>query len=227
MKRTYDSIAWFYDRLSRLVYGRALVRAQQFLVKEIPADSRVLIVGGGTGWVLEEIARIHPGGLSVTYVDSSAKMIALARRRNVGANVVTFIAAPIEAIETPTVYDVVFTPFLFDNFTQPVMRNVFAYLDSCLAPRGTWLFGDFQKTNIFWQSAMLAVMYLFFRVSCGIEASELPGTEVCFADYGYKARAQNTFVKGFVVSTVYQKIAVEDGVPSSRHVPDQSGRESG
>ncbi len=205
MKRNYDSIAWFYDRLSRLVYGRALVRAQQFLVKEIPANSRTLIVGGGTGWVLEEIAKVHSSGLSITYVDSSPKMIALARKRNAGDNKVTFIANTIEVVGAAEIYDVVLTPFLFDNFTDPVMQKVFVQLHERLATQGTWLFCDFRKPVVFWQKILLKVMYLFFRVSCGIEASALPDTEGCFATHGYKTKTQNGFVKGFVISTVYKK----------------------
>jgi ubiquinone/menaquinone biosynthesis C-methylase UbiE len=181
------------------------MKAQQFLVKEIPANSRILIVGGGTGWVLEEIAKIHANGLTITYVDSSAKMIALARARNVAGNIVTFIAAPIEETAPAEVYDVVLTPFLFDNFTDHVMQKVFVQLHERLAPQGIWLFCDFQKPIVFWQKILLKVMYLFFKVSCGIEASALPDTEGCFARHGYKIRAQETFVKGFVVSRVYEK----------------------
>ena len=187
------------------MYGRALVRAQQFLVKEIPANSRILIVGGGTGWVLEEIAKIHADGLSIAYVDSSPKMISLARARNAAANIVTFIAAPIEGAARGEIYDVVLTPFLFDNFTEGTMQKAFADLNDRLAPRGTWLFCDFRKTRVFWQRIMLKVMYLFFRISCGIEASELPETEACFSTHRYKIKSQETFVNGFVVSTVYEK----------------------
>ncbi len=205
LKRNYDSIAWFYDRLSRLVYGQTLVKAQQFLVKDIPTDSRVLIVGGGTGWVLEEIAKIHSTGLTITYIDASPKMIAIARKRNLGDNSITFIAATIEAIDTTEVYDVVLTPFLFDNFTESGMRKVFVQLDKNLAPQGRWLFCDFQKTDIFWQKLLLKVMYFFFSVSCGIEASALPGTEICFSEHEYKIRTQKMFLDGFVASTIFEK----------------------
>ena len=51
MKRTgWDRIARIYDRLARLVYGRQIVRAQVDLLEHISPGSRVLIVGGGTGW---------------------------------------------------------------------------------------------------------------------------------------------------------------------------------
>lgn len=111
LKRNYDSIAWFYDGLSRLVFGNALIKAKLFLLDSIPSNSRLLIVGGGTGWVLEEIAKKHPSGLHITSIDASAKMVALARKRNAGANQVTFITSTIEDATLVATFDVVLTPF--------------------------------------------------------------------------------------------------------------------
>lgn len=51
-------------------------------------------------------------------------------------------------------------------------------------------------------------MYLFFRLSCGIEATGLPPTEACFEDREYKILKQETFLNGFVVSSVYEKPVV-------------------
>ncbi len=111
LKRSYDTIAFFYDRLARMAYGRALVNAQLYLLNSIPAGALILIAGGGTGWVLEEIAKIHPSGLTIDYVDASGKMIALAEKRNTGANKVTFITDPIQDVQFgQKEYDVVLTP---------------------------------------------------------------------------------------------------------------------
>ncbi len=52
MAANYNNSAWFYDSLAGLVYGKALVKAQVYLLQYIPADSNILIVGGGTGWIL-------------------------------------------------------------------------------------------------------------------------------------------------------------------------------
>ena len=38
MAANYDNSAWFYDRLSRVVYGRALIRSQVYLLRYIPAE---------------------------------------------------------------------------------------------------------------------------------------------------------------------------------------------
>ena len=192
-----------------MVYGRALVKAQQYLATSIPPYARVLIVGGGTGWVLEEIAKVYHSGLYITYIDSSPKMIALAKKRNAVENMVTFIAAPIETIvadDVYDVYDVVFTPFLFDNFTDDSLRKIFSLIDKRLVKDGSWLYCDFQNTDVFWQKALLKVMYFFFRTICGIAANELPDAVGCFASYGYQVKEQKTFMSNFVVSSIYKKV---------------------
>ena len=58
MASNYDNSAWFYDGLSRVVYGNALISSQVYLLQFIPSNATILIVGGGTGRLLEEIAKI-------------------------------------------------------------------------------------------------------------------------------------------------------------------------
>ena len=188
-----------------MVYGKALINAQVYLVKHIPAGAHILIVGGGTGWVLEEITKIHPSSLSITYIDASAKMTTLANTRRIGENKVTFITSPIESVILDNVFDVVLTPFLFDNFTDNSLRKIFSTIDNYTKPGAKWLHCDFQNTNVFWQKCLLKIMYFFFRISCGIEAARLPDTDACFAANGYEITKQNAFMKGFVMSTIYTK----------------------
>ncbi len=205
LKRNYDTIALFYDRLARLVYGEALIEAQVSHLKAIPARAHILIVGGGTGRILEEIAKVYSSGLCITYIDASAKMIALAKSRDTAGNKVTFIASRIEAIEAYALYDVVITPFVLDNFTDEQLPQIGASIDKQLKTNGTWLYCDFQNTNVFWQQALLKIMYFFFRLTCGIEASRLPAADAWFAQNGYQLKEQITFMNGFVASCIYEK----------------------
>lgn len=155
MAANYDNSAWFYDRLSRLVYGKALVKSQVYLLKHIPENSGILIAGGGTGWILEEIAKAHPSGLTITYAEISSNMMALSKKRKIGDNKVIFINEPVENIEEYRLYDIVFTPFLFDNFTEETLQNVFTHLHKRLKPDGIWLNTDFRLTGKWWQSFCL------------------------------------------------------------------------
>jgi spermidine synthase len=72
MAANFNNSAWFYDGLSRLVYGNALVEAQVYLLQFIRPNSKILIAGGGTGWILEELAKLHPEGLKIAYVEIGA-----------------------------------------------------------------------------------------------------------------------------------------------------------
>jgi ubiquinone/menaquinone biosynthesis C-methylase UbiE len=128
MPSNYDNSAVFYDRLSRVVFGQALISSQVYLLPFIPPNASVLIVGGGTGWILEEIAKTYPSGLSITYVEISAKMNALAQKRNTANNQVIFVNKPIEAVADSDSYDVIITSFLFDNFSETTLATVFAHL---------------------------------------------------------------------------------------------------
>lgn len=205
MPSNYDNAAWFYDRLSRIVYGRALIKAQTAFLHLIPAHSTILIAGGGTGWILEEMGKIHSSGLHITYVELSEKMMARAKKRNAGGNTVIYINAPVEAAGLQPGYDVVFTPFLLDSLPPDIFNAVFKCLDSLLDPSGMWINIDFQLTGKWWQKPLLKSMYLFFRIIGCVENVDLPLIKQRFALGGYQTQEERTFFGEFIAATVYRK----------------------
>ena len=205
MSANYNNSAWFYDGLASLVYGKALVNVQVYLLHHIPANSNVLIVGGGTGWILEELTRIHPKGLTITYVEIAPAMIGLSKKRNTGYNKVTFINDAIENVILLPDFDVVVTPFLFDNFTEQTLYKVFNGINGLLKKDGLWLNCDFQLTGKWWQWVMLKSMFVFFRLICNIEASKLPKIKECFEHDGFKTIAQKNFFGEFIGAGVSKK----------------------
>jgi ubiquinone/menaquinone biosynthesis C-methylase UbiE len=205
MAPNYDNAAWFYDRLSRIVYGKALINAQLYLLPYVPENSNVLIVGGGSGWILEELSQLHSSGLSITYIEVSAKMMALSKQRNVGDNNVTYLNGAVEDIDLPGEFDVIITAFLFDNFNADTLQMVFNHLHQGLKKDGLWLNTDFQLTGKWWQNGLLKSMLLFFRILCHVEASTLPDIDGQFRNNGYQTFASNTFFGDFISSKAYQK----------------------
>lgn len=208
MRNNYDKIASLYDQLSRLVFGRAQVNAQIALLPYIKKGSRLLIIGGGTGWILEELAKLFPSGLQITYVEISANMLALSRQRNAGENELVFIQQAIEDCDfSDASFDIVFTAFLFDNFKEEKASVVFQLLDRWLKPAGRWLFADFQYTKAhgWWQKMMLQSMLLFFRLVSKVEATQLVDMAVFFKNAGYKTLFQTERYKGFIGSVCYEK----------------------
>jgi len=209
MKNNYDPIASNYDWLSRLVFGRQLAASQICLLQHVPADSKILIVGGGTGWILEEISKIHPSGLSITYVEISEKMIQLAKKCRKGENQVTFVNTAIEDYTTSELYDIVFTAFLFDNFGAERTELVFNKLAGMLTKQGKWLFTDFfidKEKSSWWQKSLLKTMLVFFRIVSDIEASALTPMQPKFQAGHFHKMYEYSFVRGFIRSNVYIRI---------------------
>ncbi len=208
MPNNYDKIAKHYDFISRIVFGRSLINAQTCLLKYIEPGSNILIVGGGTGIILEEISKIYTVGLTITYVEISGNMIEIAKKRNWKQNNIHFIQQPIEDFITGEKFDIILTPFLFDNFTETKISKVFKILDSILKTNGSWLFIDFsyeEKNGKLWQKILLKIMYQFFRLTCNIEAKALVNMENIFATNSYKNIYETTHYSGFIKSIVYRK----------------------
>jgi ubiquinone/menaquinone biosynthesis C-methylase UbiE len=208
MQNNYDHIAPYYDFLSRMVYFRSQVKAQSDQLKFIPADSKVLIVGGGTGWILEEIAKVRPSGLSIVYVEISEKMLNISRKRNSMANQVEYVHAAAEDFTSYQQFDIIITAFLFDNFSDNTILSVFNKLHHLLNVRGYWLFSDFyysKKSGKKWQYYLLKTMYAFFSKISDVEARMLINTENIFISHNYRAAEVQHYYAGFIKAIVYQK----------------------
>ncbi|MCW3116914.1 MAG: Methyltransferase type 12 [Chitinophagaceae bacterium] len=208
MFNNYDKIASYYDRLSGFVFGHSLIDAQSCLLKYIQPGNNILIAGGGTGIILAELAKRHARGLTITYVEISGKMIVIAKKRNCRQNLVSFIHQPVENFISEQQYDIIVTPFLFDNFTENKIEKTFTSLNALLKPGGKWLFADFfydNRQGKLWQKLLLRIMYRFFRLTCNIEASVLINMESIFERSGYEKIYETTHYAGFIKSIVYTK----------------------
>lgn len=204
----YDKVASFYDRLSFLVFGGALRRAQESLLSVLAPGQKILIAGGGSGWILEAMAARVPEGLHITYVELSANMTALARKKNAGKNDVVFVTDSITTQQlVPEGFDIIFTAFLFDNFLPETGNTLFKKLHEALKPGGYWLFADFElsETGGFWQRPLLKAMYFFFGTFCQIQARQLNDVGALFLQYHYTLVQQKDFYGRFVNAAICQK----------------------
>ncbi|MXV16317.1 class I SAM-dependent methyltransferase [Hufsiella ginkgonis] len=205
----YDTPAWFYDPLSALVFWGAQRRAQNAFIHLVPPGSKVLIAGGGTGKILEELVRIHPGTLSVTYVEKSGKMLSKARKRDHGDHQVQFVHAGIEDFAPTEPFDCLFTAFLFDNFTGGNARAIFSHLDGMLNQGGCWLYTDFRinRASPVFHKLLLKMMYVLFRWLCRVEATWLPDMNFLFSEAGYRQQGEKKFYGAFIVARLLVKPA--------------------
>ena len=202
----YDSIAFWYDRLSRIIFLKSQVNAQKEQLSFIKNHQKILIIGGGTGWILEEIAKIHQN-LEITFVEISANMIVLAKKKKWGKNNVYFIHLPIEDFTDQENYDVIITAFLFDNFARNRAEMVFEMLNHKLKQKGLWLFSDFSNhhTKSYWQFIFLKTMYFFFEKVANVEAKALIDMQPYFTDKGYATVKEKYYYGSFIKAVVYRK----------------------
>ncbi len=205
MNKGYDNVSWFYDRLSAMVFGGQLHDAQAHYLNLIPGNAKVLIVGGGSGWILHAIDKIHASGLLITYVDASPRMIAKARAGYSGGNLVDFIPEDIKEVIIAGKYDVIITPFFFDNFREKEATELFTRLSNWLDKGGLWLYTDFRNSGVATHKVLLKCMYLFFSLLCGVKTNKLPDVGLQFTIQGYELKNERGFVKGFVESRVWVK----------------------
>jgi len=204
----YDKIANQYDTLSRLVFFKSQVNAQINQLHSIPKDSSVLIVGGGTGWILEEIVKLHPSGIKIIYVEISAKMLTLSKARNYGGNEVEFVNIGIEDFDTNLIFDVILTPFLFDNFSEQRIGVVFSKLNNLLKQNGKWLLVDFSlNTNKgkWWKWLVLKSMYVFFKMLGIVEATNLIDVKPYFVAEQYQIVEERFYYAAFIKASVFIK----------------------
>ncbi|MDT3404465.1 class I SAM-dependent methyltransferase [Mucilaginibacter terrae] len=205
MAAGYDNTTWFYESLSKVVFGQAQVKAQEYFLNQIKPQSNLLIIGGGTGQILESINRLHHSGLNIAYVEISPKMMALSRKRNIGQNKVEFITDDIARITFTHKFDVVITAFLFDNFSNDALASIFPQIDKWVKQGGIWLNTDFQLTGPLWQKLMLKSMYLFFKLMKAVKVTKLPNTRKVFEQYGYHQTNEKLYYGSFIAARVYTR----------------------
>lgn len=208
MANNYDKIANYYDRIHHLFYGQSEVHAQVELLDYVRPGDRILILGGGTGWILEKIAAIFPSGLRITYVESSVRMMELTKTRVWAQNEVELVTSMVEEWKGETEYDCVLTGFFFDNFNEAHAAAIVRHVTAYLKIGGYWLESDFyypRKRGKLWQAILLNSMYISARLICGVEAKKLPDMDRIFAAAGYRVSYTSFHYQRFIRSVVYRR----------------------
>lgn len=200
MSNNFDRIANHYDNLARFVFGKSIKYAQTHFLSSIPDSSNVLILGGGTGWILSEL-QARTKHCRIWYIDLSERMISLAKRNELYPDVI-FIRGDERSIPQEVQFDVVVTNFFLDLFHEGKLRNIVQTILNVMKKDGTWLVADFVNKK-WWQRIWLWKMYRFFRIIADIEATTLPPWEFIMQSSGLKEVRSHWYFRGFIKSVVY------------------------
>ncbi|WP_181304384.1 class I SAM-dependent methyltransferase [Rufibacter sp. XAAS-G3-1] len=205
----FNLIAPVYDALAQLVYGKAQKEAQAHFLSLIPTGARVLVLGGGSGWVLPELLR-KSAPAYVLYLEPSTNMLQKARNRFAQTSAqaeVEFRLGTEASLLPQETFHVVLTPFVLDLFTPEEALDMMQRLSLALLPNGLWLHTDFHTSSAppFWQKLLLWGMYRFFGLVSHISAERLPPFEALFQKIGLKTQQEAFFFKNFIRAQVLQK----------------------
>ena len=202
----FDRIAPVYDTLAWAVFGRSLERAQAVFLDRIPTGASILIVGGGTGSLLEPLlANRQPG--RIVYLEASARMLSLASRRVLNRQLlgtVEFRLGNETTLQAGEQFDVVITPFVLDLFTAQTLRTrLLPRLRLALKPGGQWLVTDFVPAIGWGRKTLIRAMIWFFRLTANIEARHLVDWQPLMAEMGLTLREHSPQVGGLVSAEVW------------------------
>ena len=201
----FDRVAWCYDALAALVFGPALRNTQRAALAGLPAGApHLLILGGGTGWVLAEVLRRRPAA-TVLYLEASPRMLARARARLAPAQraQVGFRHGTQAALAPEEAFDAVLTFFVLDCIAAPELPAALDRLHAALRPGGRWLLADFRPARRGWRWGLLAAMFWFFRLTTSLRARELPDLAVALTARGLRGEAKGHFYGGATEAVVF------------------------
>jgi ubiquinone/menaquinone biosynthesis C-methylase UbiE len=211
---SFDALAPWYRTLEWIAFGDALQRCRVACLGEIAAPHRALVVGEGNGRFLCELLRLHPE-VEVDCIDASQRMLQLARKRVEDelpghGERVRFLLRDVTSWAIPEhQYDLLVTQFFLDCFSETELVAVIRKLAQATTEEASWLLADFcvprEGMARLRVRGWLAAMYLFFRITTRIEASELIDPTPFMRAEGLALTRQRLFRKGMLKSEIWRR----------------------
>ncbi|HLH55252.1 MAG TPA: class I SAM-dependent methyltransferase [Verrucomicrobiae bacterium] len=209
---SFDRLAPHYRWMEIVLAGEKLQSCRTAFLGEIRGAERVLILGEGNGRFLLECRKVL-GSAHITCVDSSRRMIELARcrlsRNGVSEENIEFIHADALIWEPPArSFDALATHFFLDCFQPKPLTSLLERLGNACGHGAKWLLADFQiparglrrlRARLIHRS-----MYCFFGVATRLQARRLTDPDPCLQSLGFTLQRRLTADWGLLRSDLWQ-----------------------
>jgi ubiquinone/menaquinone biosynthesis C-methylase UbiE len=201
-------LALCYRWIEYCAFGRALEQRRFAFLDRVSGAKRILILGEGDGRVLARLMRIAPDA-EIDVVEISPEMIALARQRIGNSERIRFLCQDAATIELPPEnYDAVLTMFFLDCFSGFDANRLIHRIAKTLKSDAIWLISEFAIPDHGWPRCHAQIwvrtMYLFFRMTTGLEARALPPIEKLLSEAGLFRLEREQARAGLITSEVYE-----------------------
>ncbi|MGC3992426.1 MAG: class I SAM-dependent methyltransferase [Chthoniobacteraceae bacterium] len=212
----FDRIAAYYHWMELFCAGGLMQRSRLAHLAGTKDCRSALLVGEGHGRFLEALLRYHPT-IEVTFLDSSAQMIAHTRarleRRGLDLSRVTFIHADLLQSELPgRTFDLIVTHFFLDCLQPAQLRRAVRMLGRSAAPEAIWLLADFQIPPAGWRRwrarVIVFALYTFFRWTARLSARWLTPPDSFLGAAGFQLHKRRASYCGLAHSDLWRR-----GVP--------------
>ena len=191
----FDPIALYYDVIVRFTFGQKIWEAQKEHLGEIRNDSSILILGGGTGRILNWM----PSDCAITYLEVSQKMIGQARLHGKAQ----FVNCDFLVSILNEKFDWIVCPFFLDCFEEEDLKKVLEKIRGMMAEQGRLLIMDFQTKN--WKQKMIVkCMVLFFRWTANLPTKKLLPIAAYVREANFSLIKSRSFHNDFIFSDIYK-----------------------
>jgi ubiquinone/menaquinone biosynthesis C-methylase UbiE len=192
-----DRIARWYRWLEYAGFGRALERRREAFLADVSSARRALVLGDGDGRALAALLAAAPGA-QIDYVDVSARMLDLARRRTGSVRVAyrqdDALTTPLPAAE----YDLIVTHFFLDCFDEEDQARLVARVARAATPQARWLVSEFRNPGL-----LVRALYLFFRAATGLQTQRLVDHHPLFKRFGFRLTRSEPAWRGLLASELW------------------------
>lgn len=210
---SFDPLARHYRWIECISAGDLLQRCRTALLSEIPPPKTILNLGEGNGRFLAECHKRFPSA-DVLCLDSSAKMLSLARQRlqrsDSNTERIQFTCADVLDWSAPKEkFDLIVTHFVLDCFPPEQLEKVVAKLADATAANAQWLLSDFRTAGSGLRGVrsrlILWMLYRFFRSTTGLPASRLTAPDGALERSGFVLQKRRTLDWDLLHSDLWQR----------------------
>ena len=194
-----DRIARCYRWLEYVAFGKELERRRFRFMKEASGATRALILGDGDGRFLARFAARSEA--SIDCIDSSARMLELARARAGDSRVRYSCGDALTLSFAPAGYDLIATHFFLDCFDERDLERLIERVAGAAQSDALWLISEFRQPR--WATPLLKGLYLFFRVTTGLKTTRLIDHRPLLAKHGFRLKREETSRFGLLASELW------------------------
>ena len=207
----FNRLSSIYDFVVWLVFGNKIQNLKRSFIQSRPTAENTLIIGGGTGEILEYALESNISSRFV-YAELSDQMIIKTKAR-ISADDLSRIefCNDYRATLGEKKFNYIIVPFVLDCYRYKDVKIMLNEFTSALAHKGSIVFFDFNlsKEDGFesrqWKIYFIKLLYVFFRLTTSIPAKRLPSFSRLFSEAGYYKAHTTLISKGWIQAIEWKR----------------------